>query len=64
MTEKEQDAYNEWLLLWGFAEVSSMKIDNSLMGALPYRIALRLIKKASTKGNKIHYQLKQPHEIT
>ena len=59
-----EDAYNEWLLLFGYREVSYDEIfRKGLRETIGYYLhsAGYLIYYPKTK--RAHYRLKQPHEI-
>ena len=58
-----EDAYNEWLLLFGFREVSYDEIvSKELLTTGQFLYNKNYIKKyPETKS--AHYRIKQPHEI-
>ena len=62
-----EDAYNEWLLLFGFREVSYEEIVSKGLketGWLLYKEEyLHHENTCHPKTKPAHYKLKQPHEI-
>ena len=60
MPEKIQEAYNEWLLKFGFREVH---VFDAMGYALRGRITTCKMKPFGEDGSAAWYTLKQPHEI-
>ena len=65
MTEKEQDAYNEWMLLFGFRWVELHELnDNNGWNLLKILIDSYTQYHYDGKTDKATRRLRQPHEIT
>jgi len=59
-----EDAYNEWLLLFGFREVSFYKdIDSRGLNDTAQCLRNKGYLKHYPETKSAHYKLKQPHEI-
>jgi hypothetical protein len=58
-----EDAYNEWLLLFGFREVSYDEIGRKGVHDTGRVLYDERYLKHYPKTKAAHYKLKQPHEI-